>query len=46
MLHAGDIVLYGANGGMPITIDGEDFKLMRETDILMLLGRKENEISS
>jgi chaperonin GroES len=33
----GDTVLYGKYGGTEITIDGQDYLIMRETDILAVL---------
>ncbi|MFQ5570827.1 MAG: co-chaperone GroES [Rhodothermales bacterium] len=33
-VQAGDTVLYGKYAGTEITIDGEDFLIMRESDIL------------
>ena len=33
-VKAGDTVLYGKYAGNEITIDGEEFLIMRETDIL------------
>jgi len=32
----GDVVLYGKYGGQEITIDGEDFLLVSQTDILYI----------
>jgi len=33
-VHDGDAVLYGKYAGTEVTLDGEDFLIMRETDIL------------
>ena len=33
----GDIVLYGKYSGQELTIDGEDYLIMREDDILVVL---------
>ena len=37
-LKIGDKVLYGKYSGTEITIDGEDVLIMRESDILAVLG--------
>jgi chaperonin GroES len=37
-LKAGDIVLYGKYSGTEIIVDGEDVLIMRESDILAVLG--------
>ena len=47
VLHEGDIVLYGANAGLPIEVPNEnggkdECILLREGDILLLIGRKED----
>ncbi len=34
-IKAGDTVMYGKYGGTEITIDGEDYLIMRASDILM-----------
>ena len=34
-VKAGDTVMYGKYGGTEITIDGEDYLIMRASDILM-----------
>ncbi len=35
-LKAGDIVIYGKYGGTEINIDGTDYMIMREDDILLV----------
>ena len=37
-LKSGDKVLYGKYSGTEITVDGEDVLIMRESDILAVLG--------
>jgi len=37
-LKAGDTVLYGKYSGTEITVDGEDVLIMRESDILAVVG--------
>ena len=37
-LKIGDKVLYGKYSGTEITVDGEDVLIMRESDILAVLG--------
>jgi len=37
-LKTGDKVLYGKYSGTEITVDGEDVLIMRESDILAVLG--------
>lgn len=39
-VREGDAVLYGKYSGTEITIDGEDFLIMRETDILGIVEGK------
>jgi chaperonin GroES len=34
----GDIVLYGKYAGQEMSFDGEDYLIMREDDILVILG--------
>lgn len=34
----GDTIMYGKYGGTEITIDGEDYMIMRSSDILIKLG--------
>ena len=34
-IKAGDVVMYGKYGGTEITIEGEDYLIMRSSDILM-----------
>lgn len=36
-VKAGDIVLYGKYSGQQVTLDGEDYLIMREDDILVIL---------
>jgi len=36
-VKSGDTVLYGKYAGTEITIDGEDFLIMRESDILAIV---------
>lgn len=38
-LKAGDRVLFSKYGGTEVKIDGEDFLIMREDDILGVLGK-------
>ena len=33
-----DVVLYGKNSGTEIKLDGEDYLIMRESDILAIVG--------
>jgi chaperonin GroES len=35
-LKAGDVVIYGKYGGTEIHIDGKDYLIMREDDILLV----------
>lgn len=35
-LKAGDVVIYGKYGGTEIHIDGKDYMIMREDDILLV----------
>ncbi len=35
VIKAGDIVLYGKYAGQEITLDGKDYLVMREADILL-----------
>ena len=37
-VKVGNVVLFGAYAGNEIKIDGEDFLIMRETDILGVIG--------
>ncbi len=37
-VQKGDIVLYGKYSGQEITLDGEDYLIMREDDILVIVG--------
>jgi chaperonin GroES len=37
-VKVGDVVLYGKYAGTEINIDGDDFLIMRESDILAILG--------
>jgi chaperonin GroES len=36
-VKAGDIVLYGKYSGQQVTFEGEDYLIMREDDILVIL---------
>jgi chaperonin GroES len=36
-VKAGDVVLYGKYGGTELNIDGQDFLLMSQTDVLYIL---------
>ncbi len=36
-IKAGDVVLYGKYGGTELNIDGQDFLLMSQTDVLYIL---------
>lgn len=36
-VNVNDNVLYGKHAGQPISIDGKDYLIMREQDILMIL---------
>jgi chaperonin GroES len=36
---AGDIVLYGKYAGQELNYDGEDYLIMREDDILVILDK-------
>ena len=35
-LKAGDVVMYGKYGGTEINVDGKDYLIMREDDILLV----------
>jgi len=37
ILKKGDRVLYGKYSGTEVTIDGEDYLIMRESDVLAVL---------
>jgi len=37
-VSAGDTVLYGKYAGTEITVDGDDVLIMRESDILGIVG--------
>lgn len=43
VLGKGDTVVYGAEAGVPITIDKIEYKLMRESDILICSPKKTEE---
>jgi chaperonin GroES len=43
ILHAGDIVLYGASQGIEITIDKQDMRVMREGDVIMRISTENRE---
>ena len=36
-LKVGDIVLYGKYSGTEITVDGKDYLMMRQSDVLAVL---------
>jgi chaperonin GroES len=38
-LLPGDIVLFGANQGMPLAVNKEELRLLREGDVLLVVGR-------
>jgi chaperonin GroES len=40
-LYPGDIILFGASQGMSIDVGGEELRIMREGDVLLIIGRKE-----
>jgi chaperonin GroES len=44
VLRVGDLVLFGSTQGMPLTLDGQELKLMREGDVLLYIGRKQDPI--
>ena len=37
-VKAGDVVMYGKYGGTEVSLDGEDYLIMRSSDILMKLS--------
>ena len=37
-LKAGDIVLYGKYSGTEINVDGKDYLMMRQSDVLAVIG--------
>ncbi len=37
-LKVGDIVLFGKYSGTDVKIDGEDYSIMRESDVLAVVG--------
>ncbi len=37
-LKVGDIVLFGKYSGTEVKIDGEDYSIMRESDVLAVVG--------
>ena len=39
-VKAGDQVLFGKFGGTDVKVDGEDLLILRETDILGIVGGK------
>lgn len=41
-----DIVLIGADAGMPITVKGEDCRVIRESEVVGVTGRKETDLIS
>jgi chaperonin GroES len=38
IVKSGDVVLYGKYSGTDLNLDGEDFLIMRESDILGIVG--------
>ena len=38
-LHAGDQVIFGKYAGSEVEVDGKDLKIMRESDILAVVGK-------
>jgi chaperonin GroES len=38
VLHEGEVVLFGSNSGISITLDGIEMKLISESDVLMIIG--------
>jgi len=36
-LKAGDVVLYGKYAGTEITVDGKDYLMMKQSDVLAVL---------
>lgn len=44
-LYPGDKVLFGSQQGMPVDVGGEELRIMRESDVLLLIERKKtNEV--
>lgn len=39
-IKPGDFVIYGKNSGKEITIDGEEYLIMKQTDILARINKK------
>jgi len=37
-VKAGDTVLYGKYSGTEVTVDGDDYLILRESDILAIIG--------
>ena len=37
-VKVGDVVLYGKYGGQELSIDGEDYLLMNQSDVLFILN--------
>ena len=37
-VEAGDTVLYGKYSGTEVTVDGDDYLILRESDILAIIG--------
>ena len=37
-VQAGDTVLYGKYSGTEVTVDGDDYLILRESDILAVIG--------
>lgn len=43
VLGKDDYVLYGAEAGLPMNVNGEDVLLMSENDILVLIAKKDTQ---
>lgn len=41
ILGKGDLVLFGSEQGMPVMVEGEELRIMREGDVLLHIGTKE-----
>lgn len=37
-VSVGDVVLYGKYSGTDVTVDGEEFLILRESDVLAIIG--------
>jgi chaperonin GroES len=44
-LIKGDIVIYGINQGMEITVEKQTYRILRESDVLLVVGKKEDAVS-